>query len=222
MAYIFSEKETFDAQRFQTGHMEKHADWSLTFWATKRVFDIVISLCLLPALAVFYIGLLTVNPFVNPGPIIFSQIRMGRQCKPFVTYKFRSMHVLKHYNRGPEDPLEISRITKLGAFMRKTRIDELPQIINVLQGKMSLIGPRPDYISHARSFARKIPEYRSRHCIRPGISGLAQVELGYAEGIEATRRKAQTDLYYIENAGFRLEARVIWKTLMTVLTKAGV
>jgi len=192
------------------------------FWASKRCFDIVTSLLLLPLLALFAIILLVVNPFANRGPLFFVQIRMGRDCRAFKAYKFRTMHGEKMVRRGPNDPIESCGITNFGKFLRKTRIDELPQILNVLQGKMSLIGPRPDFFTHARAFVRAIPEYRDRHRIRPGISGLAQVELGYAEGFAETRTKAQADLYYIKNAGFLLELRLIGKTITTILTKAGV
>lgn len=192
------------------------------FWASKRCFDFVASLFLLPLLAIFAIALLVVNPFANRGSLFFVQIRMGRDCRAFKAYKFRTMHGVKMVRRGPNDPIESSEITKFGKFLRETRIDELPQILNVLQGKMSLIGPRPDFFTHARAFVRAIPEYRDRHRIRPGISGLAQVELGYAEGFAETRTKAQADLYYIKNAGFLLELRLVGKTVTTILTKAGV
>jgi len=191
------------------------------FWALKRGFDIIGSLLLLPLLLLFALLLLVVNPFANRGPLIFVQIRMGRDCRAFRAYKFRTMDSAKTIRRGPNDPIENGDITKFASFLRRTRIDELPQILNVLQGKMSLIGPRPDFFTHARAFVRAIPEYRDRHRIRPGISGLAQVELGYAEGFDATRSKAQADLYYIRNVGYMLELRLIGKTISTVLAKNG-
>lgn len=192
------------------------------FWAFKRFFDIVGSLLLLPLLAFYSIVLLILNPFANRGPLFFMQIRMGRDCRAFHAYKFRTMDDgIIVARRGPDDPLELCKITKFGKFMRKIRMDELPQIVNVLKGEMSLIGPRPDFFSHARAFVRAIPEYRDRHHIRPGISGLAQVELGYAQGFAETRTKAQADLYYIRNAGFLLELRLVGKTIVTILTKAG-
>lgn len=191
------------------------------FWGLKRGFDILGSLLLVPVLLFFAVLLLIVNPFANRGTLGFKQIRMGRNCRAFYAYKFRTMHGVKVARRGPDDPLEANAITKFGKFLRKTRIDELPQILNVLKGEMSLIGPRPDFFSHARAFVRAIPEYRDRHHIRPGISGLAQVELGYAQGFAQTRTKAQADLYYIRNAGFMLELRLVGKTILTILTKNG-
>ena len=115
------------------------------------------------------------------------------------------------------DPIEQNRITPIGRILRKFRIDELPQIINVLKGDMSLIGPRPDYYEHALVFTKKIRGYRSRHIIRPGISGLSQIRLGYAVGVEATRNKALIDIFYIKNAGFKLDTKIVFGTILTVL-----
>lgn len=196
------------------------ADWHF-FNLAKRVFDIVLSLLLLPLVAFFALALLCINPFQNPGRLIFVQPRMGRHCKSFPAFKFRSMRAANEITRTAADPLEVDRITPLGGFMRKTRIDELPQIINVLRGEMSLIGPRPDYFNHAVEYLNEIPGYRERHIVRPGISGLAQTEVGYAEGIAATRNKVNADLYYILNCGFRLELWIIWRTFAVILGRAG-
>jgi len=221
MAFLETDLAIFD-EKFTVRNLEaKRIGGSPFFWASKRIFDIVVSLCLLPLLAVAWIVLLVINPLFNSGPIFFSQVRMGRDCTAFGLLKFRSMTLTNQKARGPDDPLETDRITKLGAFMRKTRIDELPQVLNVLKGDMSLIGPRPDSFSHARTYVRVIPEYRHRHQVRPGISGLAQVSLGYAEGITATRKKAQADTIYIKSAGFRLETMLVGRTILTVLSKAG-
>ncbi len=192
------------------------------FSAAKRGFDIIVSLfVLMPILALFSLLLLCLNPFLNRGPLLFAQIRMGRNCKPFVAYKFRSMVPIDRVTRGANDPLEVDRITRLGRILRKLRIDELPQVINVLKGDMSLVGPRPDYVHHARRFLRTVPGYRARHAVRPGISGLAQTEVGYVAGSEATRQKVQADLYYIRNTGFLLEAWVIWRTIVVIFNRHG-
>lgn len=187
----------------------------------KRAFDIVFSLCLLPILCCTAVCLLVLNPFLNRGPLLYVQPRMGRDCRAFPAMKFRSMLPAQSIARRADDPLEVDRITALGRFLRKSRLDELPQLINVLRGDMSLIGPRPDYFHHARHYLRVIPGYRARHTVRPGISGLAQTQLGYAAGIEATTAKVRADLYYIQNAGFRLEAWIFWRTLVTVLGRHG-
>lgn len=194
---------------------------SLGFALAKRVFDIVMSIVLLPVLLLSGLVLLVLNPFHNKGRLFYTQRRMGRGCQPFVALKFRSMVDVPQVKRGADAPLEVDRITRLGGFLRKSRIDELPQIINVLKGDMSLIGPRPDYYDHAVEFLECVPGYRERHQVRPGISGLAQTELGYIEGVEATRRKVRADLYYISNASFRLDTWVFWRTLSVVIRRAG-
>ena len=189
--------------------------------ACKRGFDLVMSALLLPPLLLVAAVLLLLNPLLNRGPLLYRQARMGRNCQPFTAWKFRSMLPCAKAIRGPDDPVERERITPLGRFLRKSRIDELPQIVNVLRGEMSLIGPRPDALAHAQEYLQLIPGYRERHCIRPGISGLAQTEIGYAEGVEATRRKVRADLYYIENASFGLDTYIFVRTLQTVLGRRG-
>ncbi len=191
------------------------------FWIAKRAFDIGMSLILLPLLVVISLILAVLNPFFNKGPLLFLQTRMGRGCLPFTAVKFRSMRAVSQIERGPNDPLETNRITRLGNFMRQSRIDELPQILNVLKGEMSLIGPRPDYYDHALSYVKTIPHYAQRHQIRPGISGLAQTRLGYIEGTDATRHKVSCDLIYIRKAGFRMEAAVFVSTVLIVLNRGG-
>ncbi|WP_425073963.1 sugar transferase [Sagittula sp. S175] len=194
---------------------------SVTFRVAKRTFDIVMSILLLPVLVCVGIALLALNPSYNKGRLFYTQRRMGRGCQPFTAIKFRSMTDVPQVQRSADCPLETDRITRLGAFIRKSRIDELPQIINVLKGDMSLIGPRPDYYDHAVQFLDKVAGYRERHTVRPGISGLAQTELGYIEGVEATRRKVRADLYYIANASLRLEAWIFVRTLSVVARRAG-
>lgn len=189
-------------------------------WA-KRVFDVVVSVALLPVLAVAAFALLVANPFYNRGALLFIQTRMGQDCKPFRAIKFRSMIEVEAVARRADDPLEQDRITPLGMLLRKSRLDELPQILNVLAGEMSLIGPRPDFYDHALVYLDVVPGYRERHAMKPGISGLAQTELGYIEGLAATERKAAVDLYYIRNASLRLDLWVFWRTLCVVLGRGG-
>lgn len=207
-------------------HEDANVDDSLVggtraFWVTKRAFDIVLSLALLPLMMLCGCLLLVANPFLNRGTLFFVQDRMGRHGQPFVAFKFRSMTHVNEITRHAEDPIETHRITPLGQFIRRLRIDELPQIINVLKGEMSIIGPRPDAFHHATTYMSAIPEYRARHAVRPGISGLAQVTLGYAQGLELTRAKAVSDLTYIQNAGPALDAKIVWLTLVTIFLRRG-
>ncbi|MFK5979039.1 MAG: sugar transferase [Rhizobiaceae bacterium] len=191
------------------------------FWVAKRLFDITGSLVLLPLLGLSVMSLLILNPLLNPGKLLFIQKRMGKECRPFYAIKFRSMRAVDTIERGPNDPVEVKRITPLGKFLRRSRLDELPQILNVVFGEMSLIGPRPDYYSHAIDYLKNVPGYRERHVVRPGISGLAQVDLGYIEGTEATRKKVNADHHYINEAGFVQEGTLVVKTIVTVLARAG-
>ncbi|PWK60560.1 sugar transferase [Roseicyclus mahoneyensis] len=194
----------------------------LVYMVSKRAFDLVFAtIVLLPATLIVAIALLVLNPFINKGPLIHVQKRMGRDCKPFRAYKFRSMFVQPRGMRGPDDPIEVERITLLGNLLRRSRFDELPQIWNVYRGEMSLIGPRPDYFRHACHYVRVIPGYRARHNVRPGISGLAQIKHGYAAGLNATRLKTSADLIYIRQASLRLDLWIFWRTVVTVFRMRG-
>lgn len=193
-----------------------------SFWIAKRAFDLIVTcLVLLPLMLVFSVLLLILNPFLNPGPLFYGQVRMGRDCRAFKAYKFRSMAPADRIERGPNDPLERDRISKLGHFIRKTRIDELAQAINVIRGDMSLIGPRPDYFHHARRFVRDIPAYRDRHQVRPGITGLAQIDVGYVETYHGVVQKALADIHYIQNAGFWMDTKIAIRTVLVVLGFRG-
>ncbi len=187
----------------------------------KRIVDIGLSVALVPFLVVSIVVAIILNPFFNKGPVIFVQKRMGKSRKPFYILKLRTMTPSTGLARTADGTLEYDRITKFGKFMRKSRMDELPQIINVLRGEMSFIGPRPDMYDHAVEYVRTIPGYADRHRVVPGISGLAQVEVGYAEGIEATRSKVSADLEYIDHAGIRMDLWLLWRTFVTVTSHKG-
>ena len=191
------------------------------FWIYKRIFDILFSLLLLPLLFIIMLCLFVLNPKFNKGSLFFIQQRMGKNCIPFKAIKFRSMSSTNSISRGYSDPVEVERITPLGRYIRNTRLDELPQILNVLKGEMSLIGPRPDYYEHALVFMKKIENYSLRHKIKPGLSGLSQIRLGYAEGLEAAKKKSSVDIYYVENAGFILDTQILFGTILIVLKGSG-
>ncbi|MGC1503699.1 MAG: sugar transferase [Sulfitobacter sp.] len=163
--------------------------------------------------------LLVLNPWVNPGPLWYWQKRVGRHDTLFVMLKFRTMR--PKIGQAKFAVAEGHRITDFGAFLRRFRIDELPQIINVLRGEMSLIGPRPEQPEFARQYRLSLPDYNQRHVVRPGVSGLSQVLQGYTSDAQGTRVKLTHDLRYISNSGFRMEAYVFWRTLVTVVTGYG-
>ncbi|MEJ6390565.1 sugar transferase [Gymnodinialimonas ulvae] len=193
---------------------------SRLFRLAKLCADVGGALVMLPLIAVLAVLLTGLNPLINPGPLLFRQARMGQNGRTFKALKFRTMAYAPDH-RGPLDPVETDRIPRLGRLLRRTGLDELPQAINILRGEMSLIGPRPDCVRHARIFLETIPEYRQRLSVRPGISGFAQITLGYAVGLEATREKVQADLDYITRAGFALDLWITWRTILNVALARG-
>jgi lipopolysaccharide/colanic/teichoic acid biosynthesis glycosyltransferase len=195
---------------------------SKVFWLLKRFFDVIISLLLLPVMVVLALLLLILNTTFKFGPVFFLQDRMGLNCVCFKAIKFRTMLDNNTAKREFNDPLEFNRITWLGKILRQFRLDEVPQIINVLRGDMSLIGPRPDYYEHALIFVEKIEEYRWRHLIKPGISGLAQIRIGYAEGLGDTKKKVAVDLYYVKNASLSLDVKIFISTIITIFKRDGI
>jgi lipopolysaccharide/colanic/teichoic acid biosynthesis glycosyltransferase len=146
---------------------------------------------------------------------------MGKNCGFFFAIKFRTMTHIKEITRKHNDPVEVNRITPLGRVLRNMRIDELPQILNVLKGDMSFIGPRPDYYVHALEYLKNVEGYRERHSIRPGITGLSQIRLGYAETLEATSKKTSIDNYYIQNLGYIIELKIILNTILIIMRGLG-
>lgn len=184
---------------------------------SKRVFDIAFCIFALPILAGVCVGLLVLNQFWNPGPLFFTQMRCGQNRRAFRIYKFRTMTVQADVVRGADDPVERSRITALGRAMRRTKLDELPQILNVLLGDMSVIGPRPEVFQFAEEYRREIPGYSLREVVKPGLTGYAQVMQGYTDSLEAVRRKTELDHYYVRNMGWKLDTCIVLKTIPLVL-----
>jgi exopolysaccharide biosynthesis polyprenyl glycosylphosphotransferase len=153
----------------------------------------------------------------SSGPILYRQERLGRDSTPFLLFKFRTMIADAESETGPvwaadNDP----RITPLGKWLRKARIDEIPQLVNVLRGEMSLVGPRPERAIFIQKLTKKIPFYAERLLVTPGITGWAQVMAPYAASIEDTRRKLQYDLYYIKHMSFFLDTFIFLKTVKTM------
>lgn len=192
---------------------------SRLFWAAKRCFDIVLAVLMIPLVLLAGLIIAILNLRYNPGPLVFTQNRTGKDNKPFRIYKFRTMTDTPREARFALE--ETDRIGKMGRILRHSRIDELPQVFNILKGDMSFIGPRPEQVAFAQQYMLMLPDYHQRHVIRPGMSGLAQIELGYTADTGGTEKKLQYDLQYIEKSGFRMEAYVLWRTLVTVTTGFG-
>ncbi|MCC6537253.1 MAG: sugar transferase [Bryobacterales bacterium] len=158
----------------------------------------------------------------SPGPAVYSQRRTGLHGKPFMVYKFRSMRVDAEAKTGAvwaskDDP----RITRFGKIIRKTRLDELPQLFNVLRGDMSLVGPRPERPEFVTLLAEKIPFFPHRHCVRPGITGWAQINHKYGDTLEDTVTKLEYDLYYIKNLSPMLDFFIMFQTVKVMLLSRG-
>jgi sugar transferase (PEP-CTERM system associated) len=159
----------------------------------------------------------------SPGPALFGQDRVGRRGRVFKLYKFRTMRVDAEAETGPvwASGDGDQRVTRLGRFLRKTRIDELPQLVNVFRGEMSFVGPRPERPHFVNALRKVIPFYDERHSVRPGITGWAQVRNGYGSSIEDAQQKLQFDLFYIKHAGFQIDLGILLDTLKVVVVGRG-
>lgn len=187
----------------------------------KRSFDVIGVIVTAPlTLLLMAITALAVK-LESPGPAIFSQLRVGLGGKRFTIYKFRSMCIDSEQSGPRFAEHRDSRVTRVGAFIRRFRIDEIPQMWNIFRGDMSLIGPRPEQPGFVEEFNEQIPYYAYRHQVRPGITGWAQVHQGYAADVEATRDKLEYDLYYIKHLSFWLDILIGFKTLRTIVTGFG-
>jgi polysaccharide biosynthesis protein PslA len=153
----------------------------------------------------------------TPGPVIFLQDRRGFNQRTFQIYKFRSMTALDNGADVPQARLGDERITRIGTWLRRTNVDELPQLINVLRGEMSLVGPRPHAVAHDRNFEVVIPGYQRRLNMRPGITGWAQVNgfRGETDTDEKMRRRVDHDLYYIDHWSLALDAYIFFLTFLS-------
>lgn len=187
----------------------------------RRAVDIMIVIVALPSILVIAALLLVLNPFLNPGPLFFRQKRMGKNCRAFMIWKFRTMRPSEVAARHVDAPLERDRVTPLGRLLRRSRLDELPNLFNVLRGDMSIIGPRPDAWDHAVVHIRTIPYYHQRFAVRPGITGLAQVRAGYAEDLPSVCRKARLDAIYVRNRSALMDLRILASTAIVMATGFG-
>ncbi len=197
--------------------------WKPQEFGIRRILDVVGALVLLILLFPLFIIVATAIKLESHGPVFYSQQRYGKDGTIFAVHKFRSMVQDAEMRSGPvwatkSDP----RITRVGRFMRKTRIDELPQLMNVLKGDMSFIGPRPERPFFADNFKKQIPFYMNRLRVKPGISGLAQVTVGYDETLEDVKEKVAQDNAYIEQRdSLKMNLKIIWKTFAVLLMGEG-
>jgi lipopolysaccharide/colanic/teichoic acid biosynthesis glycosyltransferase len=194
---------------------------SFKYLSTKRVLDLVaIGLVLPMAIGIAVITAIAIK-LESPGAVFFWQKRVGMNGKVFNMLKFRSMTSDSEKHGSQFAQSNDMRVTRVGKFIRKFRVDEIPQLWNVLKGEMSLIGPRPEQESFVEEFNKSIPNYSLRHMVMPGITGLAQTEQGYVADAEATITKLEYDLYYIKNMSLLTDAQITLKTIYTIMTGFG-
>ncbi len=187
----------------------------------KRLFDLVAVIVLAPFILLLCALVALALYRVNGAPVLFWQERIGKDGKTFQMVKFRTMRADAEDKGAAFAQQDDPRITRLGRFLRKFRLDEIPQFWNVLKGEMSIIGPRPEQKQFVERFKDEIPLYELRHNVRPGITGWAQVMQGYAASTDATRDKLCYDFYYVKHCSPGLDVRVVYQTVMTVLTGFG-
>lgn len=189
---------------------------------TMRLIDLFLGLIGMVGLIVLYPIIALVIIIDSKGPVIFKQIRLGRGGKPYTIYKFRTMVLSRDMeNEALVTATNDPRITSVGRFLRKSHLDEIPQIVNVLRGEMSFVGPRSERSELVSIFQREVPFYRARMLVKPGITGWAQIHQNYAETIEETAIKLEYDLFYIENASVLMDISIIIRTISNVLGFKG-
>ena len=199
---------------------ESHTD-TRPLSATKFFLDIIISiilfLCLAPLLALIALLIL----IDSPGPVLFRQTRTGLDGKQFQIYKFRTMIVQENGEVVRQVTKDDARITRIGRLLRKTSTDELPQLLNVIKGEMSLVGPRPHALAHDEYYAQRILDYRRRFAVKPGITGWAQVNgaRGATPRLADMERRVEFDIWYIQNANLRLDFEILLRTIAMELTR---
>lgn len=216
--------------RVQIEHLSENSFGSLipalAYRGIKRTIDVISAVILLPILAIPMMLIASLVKLSSPGPALFRQSRMGYRGIPFLMLKFRTMTQVTVSDDICERAAAItkdsdSRITSVGRFLRKSRMDELPQIFNILKGEMSWIGPRPEAIPLSKWYEEEIPFYSYRHIVRPGITGWAQVNQGHVAEIADVNRKLQFDFYYIKFFSFWLDILIALKTIRIIITGVG-
>ena len=187
----------------------------------KRASDFVLASVILVLVSPLMLAIAVGTKLTSPGPVLFKQRRYGLDGREIVVYKFRTMKVLEDGNVVRQAVRDDDRVTPFGAFLRRTSLDELPQFVNVLQGRMSVVGPRPHAVVHNEIYRKLIKGYMIRHKVRPGITGLAQVNgmRGETDTLEKMRARIEYDLAYLRNWSLQLDLQIVLKTVFVVLKR---
>ena len=221
-AYKYPQK-TFNKVNTSNNKIQKYKNiktYNKLQYLQKRTIDFLIGFSLAILTSPIMVYSLYKIKKESPGSIFFKQSRIGLNGKVFICYKFRSMHINSKFN--PYTQKDDCRIFPYGRIMRRMRIDELPQLLNVLKGEMHLIGPRAEWDILVDDYEKVIPNYHDRHIVAPGITGLAQVMYHYGENVEDAKNKLNYDLEYITTWSLFSEIKVICKTVEVVLGKQGI
>jgi lipopolysaccharide/colanic/teichoic acid biosynthesis glycosyltransferase len=187
----------------------------------KRTFDLALTVLTAPAWIVLGGLVALFIKSVSPGPVLFRQERIGLDGRHFTMVKFRTMRTDAEADGPRFAAVDDERFIRGGRFLRRSRLDEIPQLVNVLQGEMSLVGPRAEQVPFVRDFRREIPFYDQRHLVRPGLTGWAQVNYRYADDLAETVEKLTYDLYYVKHMSPMLDLQIIWKSIWIVATGKG-
>jgi len=187
----------------------------------KRLADLILGISLILSAAIILLPIAIAIYWHDRGPIFYSQIRTGLFGESFTIYKLRTMKQTAEENGAQWSKPGDKRITPIGKWLRRSRLDELPQLLNIIKGEMSFIGPRPERPELEHDLEANIPHYRLRHLVRPGLSGWAQVNMAYTSTLEDAKLKLSYDLYYLKNNSFWLDLLILAKTFKTVLKGAG-
>lgn len=196
-------------------------EWTPSFRKSKRAFDLVIAV---PALIISIPFLIVIGILIrldSPGPVLYSQRRIGRDGDRFTIYKLRSMSNDAESAGAKYAVVNDPRVTRIGRWLRKTRIDEIPQLWNVIRGEMSIIGPRPERPENEQMLEDAIPGFHMRTVVQPGLTGWAQICAPYANTTDQSSKKLEFDVYYIRNASNRLDLQIAIRTLLVMARLGG-
>ena len=188
----------------------------------KTIFDYSVTfitlILLIPVILILAISI----KLTGKGPVLYSQKRIGKDGKPFIIYKFRSMHYVADQGLVLISDRDDKRITTIGKFMRKHKFDEFPNLINVLKGEMSIVGPRPEQQFYIDQIVQREPRYKKLLLIKPGITSWGQIKFGYASNVDEMIRRMEYDLYYLEKRSFLFDLKIALKTVGLIFKGKGI
>jgi lipopolysaccharide/colanic/teichoic acid biosynthesis glycosyltransferase len=230
---VFHSKQAYEALtgRVEIEHLSENTFGSLipglAYVGAKQVLDFILALVLIPLLSPVFLMIAVAIRWDSPGPVIFRQERVGYRGNSFTCFKFRTMKYEPGMVESEAEPHKVAtaddddRVTRLGRWLRNKRLDEFPQMINILRGEMSFIGPRPEAVALSRWYQRELPFYLYRHVVRPGISGWAQINQGHVTDVDLVLGKLHYDFFYIKNFSPWLDALITLKTLGIMVRGIG-